>query len=213
MSNLRVATALRTDQVDVLPFEVSDAQAQNIVLSDEISRLKIRLVELERSADTDPLVNVYNRRAFMRELGRAQAVNARYDIPCCVIFFDLDGFKLINDSYGHAVGDELLMQIANCFTAEIRQCDVVARLGGDEFGIILFKTELDMARAKATALALKISELQIDHKSGPVSVTTSWGVAPCDSDQTPKQILSRADRAMYTAKNRRKETIDLTFVS
>ncbi|MCF6303260.1 MAG: diguanylate cyclase, partial [Devosiaceae bacterium] len=78
---------------------------------DEISVLKTRILELEQTADTDPLVPVYNRRALMREIGRAQTLMARYDILCSIIFFDLNGFKEINDRYGHNIGDDLLIKV------------------------------------------------------------------------------------------------------
>jgi len=180
MSVSRVSLALQ--QPSQLPGEVGsvDLTKENERLSYELAQMRLRVLELERDADMDPLIPIFNRRAFMRELARAQAVFARYDIPSSLIFFDLNGFKNINDRYGHSIGDE--------------------RLGGDEFGVLLFKTPQKVAQAKASALACRVAEQRIDHPTGDISVSTAWGVAPCDPNDTAKQILSRADRAMYMNK-------------
>lgn len=166
----------------------------------ENSQLRLRLLEVERTADTDPLVPVYNRRAFMREVERAQTVMARYDILSCVIFFDLNDFKSINDRFGHALGDELLRKVGAVLTAGVRSCDLVARLGGDEFGVLLFKTDMDEAKAKAATLSCRVAEQSVAMPTGDIRITTAWGVAPCESDNTAEQILARADRNMYMAK-------------
>ncbi len=171
-------------------------------LNSEIARLRLRILELERAADTDPLVPVYNRRAFMREISRAQTVMARYDLPSTVLFFDLNAFKSINDRYGHAVGDTLLKKIGHVLVEGVRDCDMVARLGGDEFAVLLFKTNLIQAKAKAAALACRIADQHVDMPTGKIKVTAAWGVAPCEAGDTPDQILDRADRAMYMAKRR-----------
>ena len=172
----------------------------NAELSAEVARLRLRVLELEQAADTDPLVPVYNRRAFLREVGRAQTVMARYEIASTVLFFDLDAFKSVNDRYGHAVGDRLLKRVGTVLQAGVRDCDMVARLGGDEFGVLLFKTDLDVARNKAATLSCRVADEAILMPAGRLSVTTSWGVAPCEPGDTVEQVLDRADRAMYMAK-------------
>jgi len=169
-------------------------------LRDEISVLKTKILELEQAADTDPLIPIYNRRALIREIGRSQVLMSRYDILCSVIFFDLNGFKKINDTYGHSIGDDLLIKIGNMLKANVRDCDMVARIGGDEFGVLLFKSDENIARAKAASLACRIAEQGIDMAGDFISVGSAWGVSPCHPDDTPKQILHRADRAMYDSK-------------
>jgi len=169
-------------------------------LQDEISILKTQLLQLEQKADADPLVPIYNRRALVREISRAQVLMARYDILCSVIFFDLNGFKKINDKFGHSVGDDLLIKIGETLKSTVRDCDMVARIGGDEFAVLLFKTNIDEAKAKAATLACRIAEQKIDMAGELISVSSAWGVSPCYPDDTAKQILHRADRAMYQAK-------------
>ncbi len=172
----------------------------NAELSEEVARLRLRILDLEHAADTDPLVPIYNRRAFLREVARAQTVMDRYDMLSTIIFFDLNAFKSVNDRYGHGVGDELLKMIGAVLKNGVRDCDMVARLGGDEFGILLFKTDLDVARAKAFTLACRIAEQKISMPTGDVSISAAWGVAPCEPGDTVKQVLARADRAMYMSK-------------
>ncbi len=169
-------------------------------LLDEINVLKTRILSLEHAVDTDPLVPIYNRRAFMREIERAQTMMARYDIPCSVVFFDLNDFKAVNDRYGHVIGDEILTKIGIALKSSVRDCDMVARMGGDEFGVLLFKTSADVAMAKAASLACAIAKEVVEVGTDDVRLTAAWGVSACHSQDTPKQILDRADRAMYKTK-------------
>lgn len=181
---------------------VTDTQlaARNRELTDEVTQLRLRVLELEAAADLDPLLPIYNRRAFMREVSRAQEVMSRYGMVSSIIFFDLDGFKLINDRYGHGIGDKILEQIADSLLSGVRQCDMVARLGGDEFGVLLFKSDQMIAKAKAGALACRIGDLSLQHPDGPIGITASWGTAPCEPNQSAAKVLERADRAMYLDK-------------
>ena len=182
----------------------SDANAAlvkaNEDMAREIAQLRLRVLELEHAADTDPLVPVYNRRAFLREIARAQTVMQRYDMLSTIIFFDLNAFKSVNDRFGHGVGDKLLQQIGEVLQAGVRDCDMVARLGGDEFGILLFKSDVDVARAKAQTLCCRIAEQTVEMPTGSGSISAAWGVAPCEPGDTVEQVLARADRAMYMSK-------------
>lgn len=173
---------------------------ENEALNLEVSRLRLRILELERAADTDPLVPVYNRRAFMREINRAQTVMSRYNISSTVIFFDLNDFKSINDRYGHSIGDLLLKKIGGVLVDGVRDCDMVARLGGDEFAVLLFKTDLPLARAKASTLSCRIADQHIEMPTGKVNISAAWGVAQCEVGESADKILDRADRSMYLAK-------------
>ena len=180
---------------NLVPHQISDAEAKNMFLNAEVIRLNLRIRELESSAEIDPVIDVFTRRAFMRELERARAMNARYDIPSAALVFHLSELKVLIDQYGPTLGDDLLLKIREVFRTSVRNCDTVARLSHDEFGIILFKTEFDVARTKAVSLSEQISRVSVKHGSAHIHVTAISGVAPCDSDQTPNQILARANRA------------------
>jgi diguanylate cyclase (GGDEF)-like protein len=181
---------------------------ENRDLSGEIARLRLKILELEQAADTDPLLPVYNRRAFMREMQRAQNVMERYNLVSSVIFFDLNGFKAINDNYGHAVGDEILKKVSHILCDGVRNCDMVARLGGDEFGVLLFKSSSDIAEAKASTLSCRISEQYVRVEGKRVNVSAAWGVATCNPRESADSVLHRADKAMYSAKDRYKSSIE-----
>jgi diguanylate cyclase (GGDEF)-like protein len=170
-------------------------------LLEEISLLKERILDLEHAADTDPLVPVYNRRAFIREIEKAQTVMSRYQIPSSLIFFDLNGFKSINDRFGHGIGDEFLLKVGEILHTSVRDCDMVARIGGDEFGVLLFKTTEEIARAKAATLACRISEQKISIPTGDITLSAAWGISACSPELEIREILDRADRAMYEFKN------------
>jgi diguanylate cyclase (GGDEF)-like protein len=203
---LTVASFREIDRPGVTDMKLSQ---DNLSLQSEIVRLRARILELERAADTDPLVPVFNRRAFMREVARAQTVMERYDMVSSVIFFDLNGFKAINDAHGHTVGDNLLKAVGDVLVNGVRQCDMVARLGGDEFGVLLFKSSPDIAQAKAAALSCRMREKRISTGSGSVSTSASWGVAPCRPGCRAEEILHQADQAMYQAKRGMSERLEM----
>lgn len=195
------ATALKIESLDTprLRFENGKNESKEALLS-EIIRLRRYVKELEQAADSDTLAPVYNRRAFLRELVRAQSVYQRYNISTTLIFLDLDGFKAVNDRYGHIVGDELLYNVGNILQQNVRDCDLVARLGGDEFGVLLFKSEIDLAREKAAQLANQLSEIEIDIPTSSTHISVSWGCAPVIGGMTPERIISIADKRMYKSK-------------
>lgn len=186
--------------VDTSVENILRLKADNNRLSLELNQMRLRLLDLEHAADTDPLVPVYNRRAFIREVEKARTVMLRYDILSSVIFFDLNGFKSINDQYGHAIGDDLLRKVGEVLLENVRSCDLVARLGGDEFGVLLFKSSILETKAKAATLACRIANQSIELPTGTVKINTAWGVSPCHAEDTAEQILARADRAMYSDK-------------
>jgi len=179
-------------------LRIQDAKRESKeALLAEILRLRRYVKELEQAADKDALASVYNRRAFLRELVRAQSVYQRYQIPTSLIYLDLDGFKSVNDRFGHIIGDELLIKAGNVFQANVRDCDLVARLGGDEFGLLLFKTELDQALDKAASLAKSIAKIEIKMPTSTIQITVSWGCSAVVSGKTPERIISEADQQMY----------------
>lgn len=205
MNSSRLTRVLQ-DAATPLHQRSEDADAAliqaNEDMTHEIAQLRLRILELEHAADTDPLVPVYNRRAFLREISRAQTVMQRYDMLSTIIFFDLNEFKSVNDRFGHGIGDQLLKLIGEVLQAGVRDCDMVARLGGDEFGILLFKSDIDVARAKAQTLCCRITEQFVEMPTDRVSISAAWGVAPCEPGDTVEQVLARADRAMYMSKRK-----------
>jgi diguanylate cyclase (GGDEF)-like protein len=172
-------------------------------LRGEVGRLKARLVETEGLADRDALTPLLNRRAFLREVGRIRTFAQRYGAPASLVYFDLDGFKTVNDRYGHAAGDAALQAVAERLSANVRESDVVGRMGGDEFAVILAHADQSIAEAKAAALAAAIERTPIAFGDWAAPLHISYGVAPISPDLDPEAVLARADAAMYAAKRRR----------
>jgi diguanylate cyclase (GGDEF)-like protein len=169
-------------------------------LRKEVGRLKARLAEAEVLADQDALTPLLNRRAFVRELGRAIAFIQRYGGPASLIYFDLDGFKAVNDRFGHAAGDMALGAVAERLAANVRESDIVGRLGGDEFGVILVHADLATAAAKAAALAQSIESAPAQCGEWLVPLKISYGVRKVVPGLGPEEALAAADAAMYARK-------------
>lgn len=172
-------------------------------LRGEVGRLKSRLTEVEDLADRDVLTPVLNRRALVRELGRIRAFAARYGSAASLIYFDLDGFKSVNDRFGHAAGDAALKAVGERLTAQVRDSDVVGRMGGDEFAVILVQADQAIAETKAASLAAAIEDhpLQFGDWSAPLHV--SYGVRQIGVDEEPEATVAAADAAMYARKRAR----------
>eukprot|EP01036_Dinobryon_divergens_P052930 gene52929-biopygen43535 len=111
------------------------------VLRNEVGQLKSRLKAAEDLADRDALTPLLNRRGFLRELNRVRTFAQRYGSPASLVYFDLDGFKAINDQHGHAAGDAALQAVAERLLSNVRDSDVVGRMGGDEFAIVLVQAD------------------------------------------------------------------------
>lgn len=182
----------------------SDAPTGIDQLKKELKEALARIEELEASANTDFLLQIPNRRGFERELNRAIAYIQRYDAGGALIMLDVDRLKPINDSFGHAAGDEVLKAIVAVLSRQIRSSDVIGRLGGDEFAVLLWNlTETD-ARAKAAALEETIDELSFVFDGQRVGTGASTGVAILEPRSQAARALEEADCAMYLRKAQRR---------
>ncbi len=166
----------------------------------ETDALRTRIRELEGLADADVLLPVLNRRAFLREVSKALALAERHDAPSALIFFDLNGFKAINDTYGHAAGDAALHAVAETLTRNVRETDAVGRLGGDEFAVVLTLTPASAAERKAEELARAIETASFEAGGQTLSVKAAWGVQPLERGASVDDAVARADAAMYARK-------------
>lgn len=170
------------------------------MLSRELGQTKEHLNEIEQLVDVDCLAPVPNRRAFMRRLTWAISMFKRYGHATSVIFFDLNGFKEINDVYGHAAGDAAIRHAAELFTMTTRQTDFVARLGGDEFGVIMYHADYDGAYKRAQKLAQRISDNPLIWNNREIHMDTALGVYQVKKDDTAEMAVAAADMAMYADK-------------
>lgn len=174
-------------------------------LAAERDALAAKLAAAQELADRDPLSPVFNRRAFLRELHRTMSEVERYKTPAAVLYLDLDGFKALNDSYGHAAGDAVLRHVGLLLLDSVRESDVVGRLGGDEFGVILNRASAEEAHAKAALLSEKLNAAVIVHEGMTHRVHASFGVHAIALVEDPETAIARADEAMYADKYARRQ--------
>jgi diguanylate cyclase (GGDEF)-like protein len=161
---------------------------------------RIRLEEAERAADQDQLLPLLNRRAFVREVSREIAHVARYRTPASLIYFDLNGFKAVNDAHGHAGGDAALLNFARVLTSNVRDSDCVGRIGGDEFGVLLSHADQDQAHRKADVLALKLRGAPALWNGQQIPVSFAYGAFELKAGDDAEAAMARADEAMYAHK-------------
>ncbi len=176
-------------------------------LTGELAEMKAKLEAAEALADRDTLSPVFNRRAFLRELHRTMSEVERYRTPASVIYLDLDGFKALNDAYGHSAGDAVLRNVGLILLDSVRESDVVGRLGGDEFGVILNRASAEEGAVKAQALNDKINTSAILYAGVPHRIRASVGVHPIAMAEDPETALARADEAMYAEKHARRAQV------
>ena len=182
-------------------------------LRNELKAAERRVAELEAAADTDFLLEIPNRRGFERELNRAVAYMKRYRASGALIVLDVDRLKPINDSYGHAAGDEVLKAIVATLTRQVRASDVVGRLGGDEFALLLWNLSETDAKAKAGIFEQAIDELSFTFRGERVTAGASAGVALLGAQSDAGRALEEADAAMYVRKARRRHEPRISLVS
>jgi diguanylate cyclase (GGDEF)-like protein len=165
--------------------------------------------EMSQLAITDALTGLHNRRHFM-ELAETEVERAyRYKHPLSLIIFDLDKFKSINDTYGHGIGDRVLMEIARSGNLALRECDAFARYGGEEFVVLLPETNLERALQAAERLRKDMDAIAVQSGPDRVKVTASFGVSTlgehCPNLDT---LLSQADMALYLAKKKGRNRVE-----
>ncbi|MGI1679109.1 MAG: GGDEF domain-containing protein [Cellvibrionaceae bacterium] len=160
--------------------------------------------KLETLTVTDYLTGAFNRRYMDQEIDELIERYNRNKSPSSIITFDIDNFKMINDKYGHSVGDEVLVEVAKNTKARVRSLDRVCRSGGEEFVILLPDTSENEAKLLGEELRISISELPLLKNS---TVTISCGVSAMQSNDSRDSWLKRSDQAMYKAKSNGKNTV------
>jgi diguanylate cyclase (GGDEF)-like protein len=184
-----------TDDADVerLMAEISRLRGQ-------VAQLQERVEQLDHLAHQDSLIDLPNRRGFVRELERLIARVSRYDAKGAMLYVDVDGLKTINDTLGHHAGDQALIQVAELLASGVRKSDVVARIGGDEFGILLEAADEQIAHETAARLIELIAKCEFMHEGDSLPLSVAIGVGMIDATDTAVKVMDRADEAMYRRK-------------
>ncbi|MCP3908434.1 MAG: GGDEF domain-containing protein, partial [Oceanicoccus sp.] len=159
--------------------------------------------DLALLASQDSLTGLLNHRSSINQVSKALNEANRYNISIAVIMIDLDNFKLLNDQYGHQVGDEAIVSVSQVLRSNLRDTDSCGRYGGEEFILIITRTDLDEVNQLAERLKSNIAEIHLS-QTPDANVTASFGIAMCLSTQceeyTTDSLISAADSALYKAK-------------
>jgi diguanylate cyclase (GGDEF)-like protein len=184
--------------MDSKPGNVTPEQIH--VLRD-LARLVVDELELRKLAAIDSLTGAMTGRSFALEAKKEVSRARRFDQSIGCIMFDLDHFKRVNDTYGHAAGDQVLRSVATICTNELRGIDLLGRVGGEEFAIVLPETTMEGATVTAERLRQKFSEAPMIFAGQEIPVTASFGVTAYSTlDDSFAATLKRADGALYSAK-------------
>lgn len=193
---------LRLGTLCVIDREPRQFSQDQVTILIDLAHLVIDELELRRLATRDSLTGAMTRRFFSIETDREFDRLKRYGNPLSCIAIDIDHFKLVNDTYGHAAGDLVLKELATFCRQQLRTVDLFGRLGGEEFSIALPETTISQAMLVAEKLRTGLESLDIRYNRAQIKITASFGVSTCiASDQDFKAALKRADAALYTAKD------------
>jgi diguanylate cyclase len=190
-------------------------QTRQMEYNGRAEHMRARIADLEREtqdlhskldlekhgARLDPLTGVANRKSFEERFAREIERRAQGGAPAVMLLWDIDSFKVINDSYGHRAGDRVLQSVAGCFSEALRSSDFVARIGGEEFAVLLVGLRLAEALNVANQVRTAVERLRFHFRGTPVRVTASCGVTELLEDDVPEAAFDRADAALYRAKN------------
>jgi len=194
-----------TVELSALAITYAEQQAWQVVMRD-ITRRKELETELRRMATTDQLTGIYNRPYFEDHLQQAIREVDRYDGSLCVIMFDLDRFKEINDALGHDGGDDVLRKVVDCVCAKLRDTDVFARWGGEEFMVLA--PGIDRAGGERLGDKLRAAVHAVETAECGV-VTASFSVAQYRRGEQTQRLLKRLDQTLYAAKNSGRDRVEL----
>ena len=214
----RVLRLPREDEImDVLEIPIADGRlitqqvhavadvygrpVGHLWLFQDVTRERQTADQLIYLAERDALTGLYNRHRFNEELGRMIADAQRHSSRVALLFYDLDDFKYINDTFGHRAGDAMLIRVAGEVAGQVRRNELYARLGGDEFAILVPEISDEMLRVLAERITRAIAQVRFQYEGQSLRLTSSLGVAVFpDHADNPEDLIARADTAMYQAK-------------
>ena len=202
MMDLRIGAELQNFEVRILPLGAEKHQSGWAVILANVTA-QVRLVhELRHHAETDELTGIANRRSFIITIERECARSKRHKTPFSVLVLDVDGFKGINDRFGHATGDHVLTACVSRILSSLRQIDILSRFGGDEFAVLLPEAGSDGAFEVAERIRASIADTPIEIEDKIIQASVSIGLATLSLDQSAdwEHLLEQADQALYRAK-------------
>ena len=223
-------SSITTDKSIYIPLNVADKVlgVMGLIGIQELSKNHLRLIstmanqvalalknatehqKVQELAITDELTGIYNRRAFQKALDKELRRSKRYGKPLSLIMLDIDGFKKINDKFGHQEGDNVLRSLATNLQRAIREIDFLARYGGDEFAVILPETKLEEAVVLAERLKKTVKNCSISKGGSHRNITLSMGVADISECMNSEaELISQADRVLYLSKENGGDSVEV----
>ena len=214
----RVLRLPREDEIlDILEIQMADGRlvtqqvhavedvygrpVGHLWLFQDVTRERQTADQLIYLAERDALTGLYNRHRFNEELSRMIADAQRHGSRVALLFFDLDDFKYINDTFGHRAGDAMLIRVAGEVAGQVRRNEIFSRLGGDEFAILVPEISDEMLRVLAERITRAIALVRFQYEGQSLRLTSSLGIAVFpDHADNPEDLIARADTAMYQAK-------------
>jgi diguanylate cyclase len=218
-TELRLLQSAVSARLETVARQVSDFRDREhsrlIEYNGRAEHMRARIANLEREAQDlhskldmekhgarlDPLTGVANRKSFDERFAQEIGRRGRGGAPSGLLLWDIDNFKVINDSYGHRAGDRVLQSVAGCFTAALRSSDFVARIGGEEFAVLLTGLRLAEAVNVANQVRTAVESLKFHFRGQPVHVTVSCGITELQENDAPEAAFDRVDAALYRAKH------------
>jgi len=192
----------------IIRFQKKISQDREIIQK-YAAKLAAANSKLETMAMTDALTGLPNRRSALNRLNEVVSEARRHNTPLSCIMIDIDHFKLINDSYGHNVGDRVLRKIADIFNTTARSYDMVSRIGGEEFLVICARSTLSDSKQLAERLRMAIHSMRLNIEDKTIQASISLGVAAWNEHMTAGEDMTRAaDRALYQAKQNGRDRVE-----
>lgn len=184
-------------------------------LQDELRRMNQQLLDVlakvEILAATDSLTGLFNRRQFETLIENEFNKTLRYEAPLSCLLIDIDNFKLINDKYGHQVGDACLKELADIIKNNVRKVDTVARWGGEEFSVLLPQTGRENTLTPSLRICTAIAESTFPDYPGKITVSIGVASVPDPEIDTPEKLVKAADLAMYQAKSKGGNRVEFSW--
>ena len=195
----------------VYPIKDQADEVSSVVwMAINITRRKNLELRLKNISEKDPLTSAFNRRHFMQVFEQSYSIAKRYKNPLSIMVLDIDNFKSINDTFGHAAGDTVLKAIVDFCQASFRDADLFARLGGEEFIVMLPNTPTLGAAIIAERIRDGINNLPVVLAERTINFSISIGISQIDeSDESYNDVINRADAALYQAKDKGKNRVEI----
>jgi diguanylate cyclase (GGDEF)-like protein len=203
----RLAAGMRRQDQDIFRMVRILRQGLHLIMTAALEAYHLQSnAELDRLAYTDPLTGLYNRRYLEKELERHVEMFKRYRHPFAILMLDFDNLKFLNDTFGHAAGDQALQHLAKLMRMSIRDVDIPCRFGGDEFIVVMPQTNKEAIQAVGRRISEAVAKTQLKLGRGLATLQISYGIAACPEDGVEAEVLlQNADAGLYRAKETKAE--------